>query len=208
MTDIDTEVTPTQRTSILAQIAAARSPDASTTLHPSIPSSSPPSFSPLIEAELERVAQKAPLNGIDLTPYESSALEAPTNTSPHSDEKDPELLAQWRTTLQRAYGLNTYLQGRYTNLSLLETYGKNAWLISNAQLEEELKSLTRELEVLKNEAENVEEGRRRRQEGVRAEMEGLDASWKNGVEKIVEVELAVEGLRREVLERKRAGAGG
>lgn len=87
--------------------------------------------------------------GIDLARYEASALEAPERTSPHSDERDPELLVQWRQTLQRAYGLNTYLGGRLTNLSLLETYGKNAWLIGNSQLEDILKSLEADLAAAK-----------------------------------------------------------
>lgn len=68
--------------------------------------------------------------------------------------------------------------------------------------------LTRELEVLKGEMEGVDEQRRRRQEGVKAEMEGLEGSWRNGVRGIVEVELEIEKLRGQVLERKRVGAGG
>jgi pre-mRNA-splicing factor SPF27 len=91
---------------------------------------------------------------------------------------------------------------------LLETYGKNAWLIGNSQLEEELKVLQREVEGVKGQLEVVDEERRRKMEGVKAEMEGLEDGWRRGVRGIVEVELATEGLRREVLERKRAGAGG
>jgi pre-mRNA-splicing factor SPF27 len=71
-----------------------------------------------------------------------------------------------------------------------------------------LKSLQREVEVVKGQVEIVEEQRRGKLEGVKAEMEGLEESWRRGVRGIVEVELATEGLRREVLERKRAGAGG
>lgn len=201
--DIDTELTPSQRESIISQIKAEQPQDQSQSLHPSIPDVHEPAFSDLITAELERIEQKAPLKAIDLSRYESSALSAPTSTT-----NSEETLAQWRQTLQRAYGLKTYLDGRYTNLSLLETYGKNAWLIGNSQLEDEVKALQRELEVVKGEGENVEEQRRRQQEGVKAEMDALEVSWRNGVRGVVEVELATEGLRREVLGRKRVGAGG
>lgn len=162
----------------------------------------------MIIQELDRVATKGKLEGIDVSRYEASALEAPSNTSPHSDERNPQLLEQWRTTLQRAYGLKTYLDGRYTNLSLLETYGKNAWLISNAGLEEELKALQKEVEEMKNQSEIVEEQRRARQANVKAEMEGLEDSWKKGVRGIVEVELASEQVRAEILTKRRAGAVG
>jgi pre-mRNA-splicing factor SPF27 len=209
--DIDTELQPQDRSAIIAQIRAELPSEASTTLHPSIPDAYEPKFGPLIEAELARIEQKRekPVGtGIDVERYEASALEAPERTSPHSDEHDPELLAQWRQTLQRAYGLKTYLDGRLTNLSLLETYGKNAWLIGNSQLEDILRGLERELAEMKRQAEEVEEQRRRKQGGARGEIEGLEESWKRSVRGIVEVELATENLRQEILARRRAGAVG
>jgi len=110
--------------------------------------------------------------------------------------------------MQRAYASSTYLSSRLTNLSLLETYGKNAWLIGNSQLEQMLKDLEGDLAGAKRATEGVEEERRFRQEGVRAEMETLEQSWKKSIRSIVEVEIAIEGLRQEILERRRAGVGG
>jgi pre-mRNA-splicing factor SPF27 len=165
----------------------------------------------LLEAEFERIAQEVERpagTGVDVSRYEASALEAPERTSPHSDERDPELLAQWRQTLQRAYGLKTYLDGRSMNLSLLEIYGKNAWLIGNSQLEDILRGLEAELAETKHKAEEVDEQRRKKQDIVKGEMAGLEESWKSGVRGIVEVELATEGLRQEILARRRAGAVG
>jgi pre-mRNA-splicing factor SPF27 len=162
----------------------------------------------LILAEHERISKKLPMTGIDVSRYEAEALEAPERTSPHSDESKPELLKQWRETLQRAYSTSTYLSGRNTNLSLLETYGKNAWLIGNAQLEKILKDLETDLLDRKRQVEQLEQERLYEQETAKGEMEALEQSWKKGIRGIVEVELATEGLRMEILERRRAGAGG
>lgn len=129
-----------------------------------------------------------------MTRYE--ALDAPSS----SDEQ------AWRTVLQRAYTSHTYLTSRLTNLSLLETYGKNAWLIGNSQLETLLRDLEKEVEGLKREGEEVEAMRRGTQEGVGGEMAGLVRAWREGVGRLVEVQAAAEGVRREVLERRRAGA--
>jgi pre-mRNA-splicing factor SPF27 len=75
-------------------------------------------------------------------------------------------------------------------------------------LEDILKSLEKELVEMKRQAEDLEEQRRRKQEGAKGEMEGLEQSWKTGVRGIVEVELATESLRQEILARRRAGAVG
>lgn len=209
--DIDAELQTSDRDRILLQITVERDTGADSSLHPSLSSTYEPIFSPLMQAELERIGQKQekpPGTGIDLSRYEASALELPARTSPHSDEREPNLLPEWRQTLRRAYGLDTFLNGRLTNLSLLETYGKNAWLIGNSQLEDELESLERELTEAKIAAELVEEERRRKQDDAKGEMEGLDESWRIGVRGLVEVALATEGLRKEILQRRRAGAAG
>ena len=136
-------------TSANALIQAELESEDSSTLHPSITAAREPRFSELVQGEHERILAGQPKQGgIDLSRYEASALEAPSNTSPHSDEKSPELLAKWRETLQRAYGLNTYLNGRVTNLSLLETYGKTAWLIGNSQLEDDMKERYSDEEII------------------------------------------------------------
>jgi pre-mRNA-splicing factor SPF27 len=208
--DIDPEVPAESRDALLAAVRAEHPADYATALHPSVPTSYTPKFSPLIEAEHERIAAKLPKpegTGMDFSRYEG--LEPPPKTSPHSDEEKPEVLRQWRETLQRAYASSTYLSGRLTNLSLLETYGKNAWLIGNSQLEEILKGLEVDLSMAKKELANVEEERRATQEdSVKGEMEALEQSWKNGIRGIVEVQIATEGLKQEILERRRAAVNG
>lgn len=202
---IDTEPSTTALTNAKALIDADLPADHATTLHPSIPASYEPHFSELIEQEHQRIAAgtKAP-PAIDLSRYE--ALEPPPATDPTSDETRPEVLEQWKETLRKAYTSSTYLQSRLQNLSLLETYGKNAWLISNSQLEDILKSLETELANTKAEVEQVEAVRRNQQEAVAGEVRGLEEAWRKGVGRMIETEVAAEGVRGEILARRRAGA--
>jgi len=52
----------------------------------------------------------------------------------------------------------------------------------------------------------LERERRTRQNGVKGEMEGLEEAWRTGVGRHIEVMAACEGVRRHILERRRAGA--
>ena len=164
-------------------------------LHPSIPTQKQPHFSDLLEAEHVRIASgQAKEGGIDLSRYE--ALDAPANGG----------IEAWKATLQQAYASTEYLRGREMNLGLLETYGKNAWLIGNSQLEDILKYLEREVEVLKLEQEAVEAQRKAAQANVAGEMQSLEEGWKTGIGRMIEAQAAAEGLRQEILERKRMAA--
>lgn len=61
----------------------------------------------------------------------------------------------------------------------------------------------------KKELAVVEEERRAMQEdSVKGEMEALEQSWRRGIRGIVDVQIATEGLKQEILERRRAGVGG
>ena len=105
--------------------------------------------------------------------------------------------------LQAAYASSAYLGARLTNLGLLETYGKNAWLVANAQLEDILRELEKEVAAARAEVEDVERERRMVQESGRGEMEGLEREWRERVGRVVETQAAAEGLRRKILERRR-----
>lgn len=162
--------------------------------HPSLPSLPPQTYSPLITQEFTRIENKEPLRAIDLKRYES--LDAPETSD----------LASWRESLSRAYISQTYLRQRAANLTLLESHGKNAWLIGNSQLEDLLKDVERELAERKTEIDNVVLSRQGAQESVGGEIKGLEEAWKRGVGRVLETEVAAEGVRREVLERRREGA--
>lgn len=166
-----------------------------TVLHPSIPTYESRNFSDLVEAEHIRISSGHPKEaGIDLSRYE--ALDAPAKGD----------LAAWNTTLAKAYASLEYLHGREINLGLLETYGKNAWLIGNSQLEDILRDLEREVEGMKLELEEVEQERRQAQENVKDEMKSLEETWRKGVGRMIEAQAAAEGLKQQILERQRLGA--
>jgi len=145
-----------------------------------------------MQAEIDRKAGVEPMKrAIDMSRYE--APEEPTN----ADD------SQWREVLQAAYRSSSYLEGRHVNLALLEEHGKNAWLIGNSQLEEMLQQIEKELAILKEETDTVNKARKSAQEGSRSELVALEDSWKSGIGKIIEVQVASDGLRKEVLSRRR-----
>jgi pre-mRNA-splicing factor SPF27 len=200
---LDPAISDDARKSIKAQIEAERPSDYETQLHPSIDTSYVPTFPHSITQVHLQLDQGLPKEqGIDLSRYEADALEPPPRTFPTSDEDRPEILAQWRTTLNRAYTSSTYLTSRGTNLSLLETYGKNAWLVGNWNNEAELRRLETELAQTKTETENLNAQRQTRQDGAKAEMDVLEDAWKKSIRGIVEVQVATDGLRTEVLEAR------
>ncbi|RFU28690.1 hypothetical protein B7463_g7647, partial [Scytalidium lignicola] len=202
---VDDEPTAAERASAQALIKASQSPEASSNggTHPLLPPLPELHFSPLIEAELQRIEAKQPLKAIDLTRYEA---QEPPPTSPHSDEDHPETLARWRQALSAAYTSHTYLAGRQTNLALLEQFGKNAWLIGNSQLEDILKGLEKELAGRKEEIDRVVVERKNRQEEVCGEIKMLQENWRKGIGRVLETEVAAENVRREILDRRRSGA--
>ena len=191
--DIDAQVSQDERSQISRAIAAQLPKGYQTKLHPSLPPLYQPNFTPMMQAEIDRKARGAPMDGgIDMSRYE--APDEPVN----GDE------SEWREALQAAYRSSTYLDGRQVNLSLLEEYGKNAWLIGNSQLEEMLQQVEMELSALKDEIDNINKARKGAQEESRGELVALEESWKLGVGKIIEVQIASDGLRKEILNRRRA----
>ncbi|KAF2175715.1 hypothetical protein K469DRAFT_701514 [Zopfia rhizophila CBS 207.26] len=177
-------------------------------LHPAlIPAASyTPKFSDALEQEHARLQAdpNSKLAALDMKRYQE--LEAPPNMSPTSDENKPELLEKWNDTLKKAYTSSEYVNSRLTELGLLESFGKNAWLIGNSQLEDILKSIEVELADVRKQQEDVESLRRSQQDSVRGEMSTLEETWQKGVGRVLETEVAAEGLRQQTLERRRAGA--
>lgn len=140
--------------------------------------------------EVARIGAGRPLQGgVDLTRYEAP-------DEPSSDSS----LDEWRQALRTAYASAALIAGRYTNLALLDEFGKNAWLISNSQAEEILQDLEVELARLKEETENINKARKAAQEHHKAELLGLQEHWKRGLGKILEVQVATDGLRQLVVD--------
>lgn len=86
---------------------------------------------------------------------------------------------------------------------MLEEHGRNAWLIGNSQLEDILRDLEKELADTKEAAEEVNKQRKLAQEARQGELVNLEETWKRGVGAVLDVELASEGLRMQILEHRR-----
>jgi pre-mRNA-splicing factor SPF27 len=198
---IDSEPTPAERAAAQALIEAEL-PSSKAQSHPLLPPLRPQHFSPYMEAEVLRVQNNQPLSAINLSLYE--ALEPPA-TSPDSDKKHPETLRKWREALSKAYTSHAYLTSRQNNLHLLEQFGKNSWLISNSQLEDILRDLERELAERKTEIDLLVVERKNAQEAVSGEVNSLEQTWKRGVSRVLETEVAAEGVRRDILDVRASG---
>ncbi|KAK7419887.1 hypothetical protein QQX98_003074 [Neonectria punicea] len=184
---IDPEPTPDALSAARALIAAEAS---TTTQQPPSTAGPEPSFSPAIQAELARIAAGAPQPPLDLARYE-----APSSTAPPA------------TALPAAAVAHSYLDSRLANLALLDHWGKNAWLLGNHALEAELQSLERDLAAAKRDVDLINLERRNRQDAVAAEVKALDETWRAGVSRVLETEVAVEELHgriREELARRAA----
>ena len=199
--DVDNEPSAHARANAERLISADLAPEYASHLHPSIPAFPEPRFSHLVQQELERKSAGLPLTGgIDLSRYE--APEPPARTSDAGGNSIPNL-DEWRRTLQKAYTASSHLSTRHENLALLEENGKNAWLIGNSQLEDTLRAIEKELTESKDASEIVNKERKIAQENSKGELVGLEESWKRGVGAILDVELAAEGLRMQILEQRR-----
>ncbi|GAD93298.1 BCAS2 family protein [Paecilomyces variotii No. 5] len=197
---IDSEPNAGARAAAEKLISAELSSDYQSSLHPSIPALVEPHFSPLVQQELARKEAGLPMTGgIDLSRYE--APETPSGTA--SGKNASEALNEWRETLQRAYTSSSHLSMRHENLTLLEEHGKNAWLIGNAQLEEVLRGLEKELADTRAAVESVHKERKMAQEASKGELVGLQETWRRGVGAVLDVELAAESLRLQILDQRR-----
>ncbi|KAJ9141700.1 Pre-mRNA-splicing factor SPF27 [Pleurostoma richardsiae] len=196
---IDPEPTPAERAAAEALIAMERSSTADDPSHALLPPPFTPAFSALIDSELSRIAsapdpsRPPPTRAVDLARYEAPDL-------PDLDSSDPSAI---EPALSRAYASAAYLSARRQHLALLDSHGRNAWLVGNWQLEGELAALERELAAARREVDLVTIARRRAQDEVAGEVRSLEDGWKRGVARVLETEVAAEGVRREVLEARR-----
>ncbi|KAL7784675.1 Pre-mRNA-splicing factor SPF27 [Trichoderma afarasin] len=205
---IDPEPSSEALSAARALIAAEQS-----TFSPPPPSSSTPpqepNFSPTIAAELARIASSAPSKPLDLSRYEAQELPPPlTKKSTRSKKSSAAASAveASRQPLSNAFISSSYLSSRAQNLSLLDSHGRNAWLLSNYHLEAELRSLERDLAATKRDMDLLNAARASRQNEVKGEMQGLEQNWREGVGRVLETEIAVQELREQIRQELRSRA--
>lgn len=74
-------------------------------------------------------------------------------------------------------------------------------------MEDELRQLEKELADTKREIDIVNLERQKRQEEVKGEIQMLDQTWRKGVGRVLETELAVEELKEQIRQEMRRKAG-
>lgn len=190
--DIDPEPTPAERAAAEALIAMERSTIPDDQQHALLPPAITPQFTSFVNAELDRISSSTtqppePTRAIDLNRYQA----------PDPSSSDLE------AGLNQAYTAMSYLSARRQHLALLDSYGKNAWLTGNWQLEAELKAVERELAATRREIDVLTVRRQRVQGEVSGELRGLEEGWRRGVGRVLETEVAAEGVRRNVVEEQR-----
>jgi pre-mRNA-splicing factor SPF27 len=206
--DIDTPPTADELSAAKALIETELGLLPATDTHPLLPAPAPEKYSPLIEAEFARIAAGQPAaRGIDLSRYE--ALSAPAELQlplPAGAAAVRARNAEYAALLTQAYVSSTYLLSRSARLASLDASGKEEWLAGNKALVSILAALEKEFVATKEAIDLVVVERRTAQEGVRGEMELLEKSWREGMGRVLETEVAAEELRVQILEARRGGA--
>lgn len=196
--DIDPEISQSQREKANLLIQQELPKDYLKTLHTSIAELPASKLTNTLAQEIERIAAgRSSVGGVDLTRYE--------NSEEVSHNSNDEAL---QDALRTAYTNLTYLKGRQTNIGLLEDYGKNAWLIGNSHIEDIQKRLDAELATLKSSSESTNKARKASQEESRGELIGLEETWKEGIGKIIETQVATDALRQDLVRKRNAPASG
>ncbi|KAH6610788.1 hypothetical protein Trco_000808 [Trichoderma cornu-damae] len=189
---IDPEPSPEALAAALALISAEQS---AFSPRPPPEETKEPSFSPAVAAELARIASSTPSQALDLSRYEAQEIPPPQTSPPGSDAL--------RQPLLNAFVSSSYLSSRAQNLELLDAHGRNAWLLSNYHLEDELRSLERDLAETKRDIDILNASRASRQNDVKAEMQGLEQNWRAGVGRVLETEIAVQELKEQIRQELR-----
>jgi hypothetical protein len=173
-----------------------REPKPPAALHPNVPAPFEPfSKHPLLQAELARVDSRQPLSAIDNLRYQ---LPTPTTDGASVDE--------WKAALQNAYAQLEHQRLRQINLTLLQTYGTNAWRIHNYLQEADAVQAEKFLEQYKERVVDLNRERKNFQTNIGKQLTSLETRWTELISSILQIEMAniaVDGEIDELNKRER-----
>ncbi|KAJ7785965.1 breast carcinoma amplified sequence 2 [Mycena metata] len=165
----------------------AREPKPPAELHPRVP---PPYDlfvrNPLLQAELARIETHKEAEQLDTLRYQ-----LPAPAAPGTDE-------EWAAALKNAHAQLEHQRMRQTNLTLLQTYGANAWRIHNYLLEATVKQTEGALEALQQLTVDVNRERKNEQTRVGKQLNSLETRWTELISNVLQIELANVALDAEV----------
>ncbi|KAJ7139796.1 Pre-mRNA-splicing factor SPF27 [Mycena epipterygia] len=183
--DNDLEQFPSLKEKVDRELA--REPKPPTTLHPRVP---PPyqlfAKNPLLQAELTRVESHQ-----EFPPLDTLRYQLPAPAAPGTDD-------EWQAALKNAHAQLEHQRMRQTNLTLLQTYGPNAWRIHNYLLEATVKQTEQALEELKQLTVDVNRERKNMQTRLGKQLNSLETRWTELISNVLQIELANVALDAEV----------
>ncbi|KAH9947677.1 breast carcinoma amplified sequence 2 [Amylocystis lapponica] len=186
--DNDLERHPILKDKVAKELAREAQSSQSQTLHPRVP---PPvtlfAKNPLLAAELERVESHQPLHPLDTSRYQ---LPGPTE-QPANEEK-------WKEALDNARAQLEHQRLRQINLSLLQSYGGNAWRVHNYLTEATAKNAEKALEELQNLTTEVNRDRKNFQTTIGNQLTSLETRWTELISSILQIEMANVALEGEI----------
>ncbi|KAL1661918.1 Pre-mRNA-splicing factor SPF27 [Schizophyllum commune] len=184
--DKDLETLPELRDKVDSEIA--KEMGRRDVIHPKVP----PEFElfkgkPLLKAELTRIESHKPFPSLDTLRYQ---LPAPTSM-PATDE-------EWKKALDNAHAQLEHQRTRQTNVSLLQTYGANAWRIHNYLLETTAKNAEKALEELKEQITDVNRERKNTQTKLGEQITSLEHRYVELISSVLQIEMANVALEAEI----------
>lgn len=142
---------------------------------------------PLLAAELARVESHQPIPPLDQIRYQLPA--------PSEDNQTEEA---WNNAVKNAKAQLEHQRIRHTNLSLLQSYGPNAWKINNYLLESSATRLEKAVEELKERTVQVNRERKNAQSIAGAQLTALETRWTELISNVLQIELANVALEAEI----------
>ncbi|KAK0208480.1 Pre-mRNA-splicing factor SPF27 [Desarmillaria ectypa] len=183
--DDDLEKFPLLRQKVEQEIARQSKPP--TSVHPRLPPPYEPfSNNPFLKAELERVESHQPFPSLDALRYQ-----LPTPSLPGTDD-------EWQAAIQNARSQLEHQRLRQTNLTLLQTYGPNAWRTQNYLLENTAKQVEQALEELKELTVEVNRSRKNNQTELGNQLTSLETRWTDLISNVLQIEMANVALDVEI----------
>ncbi|KIR40497.1 pre-mRNA-splicing factor SPF27 [Cryptococcus deuterogattii 99/473] len=127
-----------------------------------------------------------PIRGIDPSKYQPPVVEANAT------------LEELEAAEKQGRIGEGYMGLRLENTSILSSYGPNAWLVRNYQLNSQLTELQATLAALKEHVTDINRTRRIFQEETGHHLKRLEGRWQNLVGSAVQLELACTAMEGEV----------
>ncbi|KIY69677.1 breast carcinoma amplified sequence 2 [Cylindrobasidium torrendii FP15055 ss-10] len=183
--DNDLDAHPNLRQKVERELAREPKPPAA--LHPRIA----PEYvlfakNEALKTELERVETHQ-----SFTPIDTHRYQLPAPALPGSDE-------EWQSALDNARAQLEHQRLRQTNISLLQTYGPNAWRIQNYLLEADVTQVEKALEQLQTLTVEINRERKNEQTRIGSQLTSLETRWTELLSNVLQIEMANVALDAEI----------